>query len=68
VGLSNQCEIPETEHIADREAANFCDSFKPATDDPTPPSQNLKSAAEKLFGSATDDEESPKSSFDDLFG
>ena len=28
VGLANDCKIPGTERILDREAGNFCDEFK----------------------------------------
>jgi len=29
-GLSNDCQIPGTERVSDREAGNFCDEFKPS--------------------------------------
>lgn len=28
-GMANDCAIPDTEFVADREAANFCEDFKP---------------------------------------
>jgi hypothetical protein len=28
VGLANDCQVPGTERVLDREAGNFCDEFK----------------------------------------
>ena len=54
IGKPNDCAIPGTEPIRDREAANFCEEFAPRKDSSSPPSSD-KSKAEKLFG-----EEIPK--------
>jgi len=28
-GMSNDCEIPDTDFVVDRQSANFCEDFKP---------------------------------------
>jgi hypothetical protein len=62
-GLPNECKIPGTEQIADREACNFCDEFtlKTAT---SSSKGSINDASRKLFG---EEIEHPKKSFDDLF-
>jgi len=34
VGLANDCKIPGTERIVDREAGNFCEEFAPSNNKP----------------------------------
>ena len=41
-GKPNDCEVPGTEFIRDREAANFCEEFKLKTDSPGQPKRDLK--------------------------
>jgi hypothetical protein len=31
IGLPNDCQVPGTDRIVDREAANFCEEFVPST-------------------------------------
>lgn len=33
-GKPNDCAVPGTDFVRDREAANFCEEFKPKTDGP----------------------------------
>jgi hypothetical protein len=35
IGKPNDCLVPGTESIRDREAANFCEEFKPKTNTPS---------------------------------
>ena len=63
-GLPNDCQIPGTEQIADREACNFCDEFSLAEKTDSPQASSLDDVSKKLFGEGTD--ETPKS-FNDLF-
>ncbi len=46
IGLPNDCQIPGTERIVDREAANFCDEFAPL---PQPTPKSSASDAKKRF-------------------
>lgn len=54
-GMSNDCQEPVADHVADKTRANFCDYFSP---DPTPvdsapearDEQDLLAAAQALFG------------------
>ncbi|ADI37517.1 putative uncharacterized protein [Waddlia chondrophila 2032/99] len=62
-GLPNDCKIPGTEQIADREACNFCDEFSlKETNDLS--SSSIEEASKKLFGEETKFE---KKNFNDLF-
>lgn len=40
-GRANDCLIPGTEFVSDREANNFCDEFKAATTDWKPPKKDF---------------------------
>lgn len=63
VGFPNQCAIPETEFVNDREKFNFCEDFsllagkKEATNDRT-------SIEKKLFGDSLDQESSERDAGD----
>ena len=61
--LPNDCKIPGTEQIADREACNFCDEFSLLTK-ASDQSASLEDVSKKLFGEGINQ---PKKSFDDLF-
>ncbi|MDP1834386.1 MAG: hypothetical protein Q8K75_00505 [Chlamydiales bacterium] len=50
-GKPNDCLIPGTELIADREKFNLCEEFNPKGEAPVKTS-DLSSAEEKLFGSS----------------
>ncbi len=49
VGLSNDCKIPGTERVADREAGNFCDEFKPSDKAHVKKTSNGKKNFDDLF-------------------
>ncbi len=63
-GLPNDCWIPNTEPVVDREVRNLCEEFEPLGE------QIKKSAADdarrKLFGDEPDDKP-PSSPIDSLF-
>jgi hypothetical protein len=63
-GLSNDCQIPDTARVVDREGCNFCEEFSVRGKQQS--SGDVKSASRALFG---DDEESgpSTSSVDSLF-
>lgn len=63
-GLANDCAIPGTEYIADREACNFCDEFS-LLGNPPKKTANAEDVSKRLFG---DGGAPPKKNFDDLFG
>lgn len=70
-GLPNQCAIPGTDFVADREGSNFCEEFLLA-------GTKIKSKVDpdaikrRLFGEDGADEkrppDNPKGRFDSLFG
>ena len=64
IGLSNNCKIPGTEQIADRESCNFCEDF--TLRKPTSPktSKSLSDISKNLFGEEIDP---VKKSFEDFF-
>lgn len=47
-GASNDCAIPGTEYVADREACNFCEDFKVLGEGPKK-TLNPKDIAKRLF-------------------
>lgn len=61
IGKPNDCLIPGTEPIRDREKANLCEDFKPKTLQTSSPSSER---AKRLFG---EDELPKKKTFDSLF-
>lgn len=67
-GLPNDCAIPGTEQIADREACNFCDEFQLLGAGPTRTADS-SDVARRLFGDSDHEQKSapPKDNFDDLF-
>lgn len=63
IGKPNDCLVPNTEFISDREKNNFCEDFKIKD---TLDSENFKSKkdiSKKLF----DDDDNSDNSFDSLF-
>lgn len=66
----NQCYIPNTEHVANREGLNYCEEFEfreGARDAAGNDTQRRKAldAFSGLFGDASEEDRKP--SFDDLF-
>ena len=61
--MANDCEVPGTEFIADREAANLCEDFLMLGKKYGSVS-SAKDVEKRLFGEET---EKPKSRFDDFF-
>lgn len=47
-GMRNDCKIPETDYIRDREAMNHCEYFELLGSAP-PPKPNLDDIAKRLF-------------------
>ena len=64
VGKPNDCIVPNTEYIADREKFNFCEDFVPIEKEKEKPLDKTD-ISKKLFGEDNDGD-SP-SSFDSLF-
>lgn len=62
-GLPNDCKVPGTEYIADREAVNFCEEFELLGKAP-PKKGQAEDAARRLFGNG---EIEKKKKFGDLF-
>ncbi len=62
-GLPNDCKVPGTEYVPDREGANFCEEFKQATIE-AKEDNSLSDAAKKLFG---EDDIPKKKDFNSLF-
>lgn len=63
-GRRNDCLVPDTPPIADREMANFCEEFEPALKASSGPTENLSDVEKRLFG---DDQSLKKKGFEDLF-
>jgi hypothetical protein len=64
-GLPNDCAVPNTEYIADREARNFCEEFELLGAGPKK-TANPDDVSRHLFG-GSESEDSPKKGFNDLF-
>jgi hypothetical protein len=67
-GMPNDCLIPGTEYISDREATNFCEEFHLLGQAPLA-SPDPKEVENKLFGenTTTPKKDKPKTKFDNLF-
>jgi len=63
-GKPNDCEVPNTDFVADRTAVNFCEDFKLSGKGPAK-SGDINEASKRLFGD--DDNPKPKKGFDSLF-
>jgi hypothetical protein len=68
-GRPNDCMVPQTDFVADREANNFCEEYKLLGKSPEK-QVDPKHVAQKLFGepSANEIEKDPKKRFSKLFG
>ncbi len=67
----NQCYIPNTEYVRDRERLNYCEEFEfrsgpPAPDGDEKKKHQARKKLDALFGDNDDDSSAP-TSFDDLF-
>ncbi len=49
-GKPNECHIPGTETIRDREANNYCDDFKPITHQKIDQGPSVEDISKRLFG------------------
>lgn len=67
-GLPNDCAVPGTEYIADREACNFCEEFVLKGEKPAQQA-NPDDVARRLFGESSKRPQKPssKNNFDNLF-
>ena len=66
-GLPNDCKVPGTEHIADREACNFCEEFELLGGGPVKTADS-NDVSRRLFGdSDPKTKESSKDNFGNLF-
>jgi hypothetical protein len=61
-GLPNDCKIPGTDQISDREGVNFCEEFSPLLK-VKEKNADASDVSKKLFG----EDFKEKKSFDDLF-
>lgn len=67
-GLPNDCAIPGTDSIADRELNNYCEEFVVLGKAP-PAKMDPDSVSKKLFGeSLNQKKQTPQDRFKDLFG
>jgi hypothetical protein len=68
IGAPNECAIPGTSPIIDREGGNFCEEFKAKGSGPVK-TGDPNEAARRLFGESGDieKEKDPKKRFDSLF-
>lgn len=68
LGAPNECAIPGTSRIVDREAGNFCEEYKLKGTGPVQ-TGDPNAAARRLFGDEGEDEKEkdPKKRFDSLF-
>lgn len=58
-GLPNDCNVPNTEYVADRSASNLCEEFKLLGKGP-PKASDPNQAAKKLFGDDSPEEKKDK--------
>ena len=66
-GKPNDCNVPGTEPIKDREIMNFCEDFSPLKDSSKPNDSSYQKAKD-LFGEEVDKKpKSGKDRFDSLF-
>ncbi len=66
-GMPNDCMVPGTEYIADREAVNFCEDYHLLETSPSK-SPDPKAIAQKLFGEEElKTDKDPKKKFKNLF-
>lgn len=66
-GKPNECAIPGTDYVSDREKMNFCEDFKQLGKGPSEKT-NPNNAAKRLFGDDfSGEKENPKDRFNSLF-
>jgi hypothetical protein len=67
-GLPNDCAVPGTDFIADRQATNFCEEFK-ILGKPPAPKKSADDVSKRLFGEDSSDlkKKDPKKRFNSLF-
>ena len=59
--VSNACEEPIAEPIADKERANFCGYFEPRADAYRPPGEDeARASLDALFGRGAEEENEPR--------
>lgn len=63
IGKPNDCLVPGTEFVKDREASNLCEEFKPKTG-----FEKDRDALEKAKRLLGDNQETKKRHWNDLFG
>ncbi len=64
IGKPNDCNVPNSEFVSDRESNNFCEDFSPKDSIKKEIKKNKEDIAKKLF---QDDELPPKNDFNSLF-
>lgn len=66
--MPNDCAVPGTEFVADRQSSNLCEEFQLLGAGPKMPA-DAREAARKLFGESDSGlaKEPPKKRFDSLF-
>jgi hypothetical protein len=68
-GKPNECNVPGTDFIADREMANYCDDFSPKLQKEESTISSKEAIAKKLFGEERESEKplNPSDPFSSLF-
>lgn len=70
--LHNQCAIPTTDFVGDRQGANFCEDFEFKDHDPATAKDNeskqVRGKLDDLFGGETGEPSESLDRFKDLFG
>ena len=64
-GMSNDCEVPDTEYVADREGGNFCEEFELLGQGPKK-GEDVNEVSRRLFGEG-DSKSLGEKDFEDLF-
>jgi len=64
IGKPNDCFVPNTEYVSDREKNNYCEDYSPLKAPTDDKKASKDEVSEKLFGEKEDTE---KKSFDSLF-
>lgn len=58
-GKPNDCAMPGTDYVRDREASNFCEEFTPLAAPPSVQSQTAVEKAKRLFGEEPSKKKNP---------
>ncbi|MBN2479542.1 MAG: hypothetical protein JXA94_04880 [Parachlamydiales bacterium] len=67
IGKPNDCNVPNTEYVADREKYNFCEDFSFKNDSNNLKKTSFKKDIEKNLFKDVKNEDDDQSSFEDLF-